>query len=114
MLVCVLGLLHVLTYEHSGYALVGAPMALVYGVCTKPESHDFFLVPLASVTPFDANAQLVNQTSSPADIKTMATAQMTLFHKTYGGVKKGLFSILFDNKVIGLEVSAETDDPDTW
>lgn len=93
------------TGGYKAYDLVGNATALVYSVCADPMSHDFFLVPIGSVTPFVAESDLSRPTSSLTkdQVEQVKTKQEIDFHKTYGGVKRGLFNILYDKKVICLE-----------
>ncbi len=103
-----LGLLHSAALDgvHGAYDLVHGPMALVHGVCTDPKSHDFFLVPLSSVTPFVAEAPSLSHITVP-EAQKMATEMEKLFNRMYGGVKRGLFNILNEKKVIRLDVELE-------
>ena len=105
-----LGLLS--TPEHSSGdsaidGLLSKPWAIVYSVCTAPQSHDFFLVPLVSVTPFSAKVYTCGEYLEE-DVAKMATRLSVKFNDDYGAVAKGLFSLLYSKGVL------KKDGDDAW
>lgn len=85
---------------HSFYDLLHTPMALVYSVCTDPASHDLFLVPLASVTPFVADSSALNKTMTKEQAKELNKSHEVHFHSKYGTVKRGLYKILAEKGIL--------------
>ena len=93
----------------GAYHLAHAPMALVYSVCLNPKSHDFFLVPLALVSPFAAEAAASSMGMSKDTAESLQTQHSVHFNQNYGSVNKGLFAILYSKKII-----TRSDDATCW
>ena len=82
------------TGGYHAYSLLTQPWAVVFSTCLDEKSQDFFLVPLAHVTPF-----LPKSPCEGMDFKTVKTKMEVRFNQVYGHVAKGLFNILYAKQV---------------
>ena len=90
------------------YDLMNGPMAVVYSVCQDEESHDFFLVPLGSVTPYVAESDSLNKTLDKNQADELKKTHEVHFNEKFGDVKKGLFRVLYQhNHIIELHEDVE-------